>query len=648
MRLMLALAACTAIAVPAYPQDAAVIKPFRTLQFAAERIDTATFAEQINDRFVLFERRPSNPIDISPEWGEPNMLPYGSVINSSRGAVSAQWPAVSATGWTPPDPDLAVGPNQVVAVVNSSIAFFNKDGTHTFQQTAQDFLSGLGAGSFLFDPKAFYDRVNNRFVIVFLEKGSSSISKVIVAVSDDNNPAGIWHKYRIEAELVLGGTSYWVDYPGFGYNKDAYVISGNMFGFSGGFAGVQFIVIPSAPLLTGSAATVHYLRDSEGASAQVSEVLDPSLDRVFAISRDGTSAMTVYCLRNLLAAPILNQVNVTVPTNSRPMIDAPSTNGRTLDSLDGRVINAVWRGGSLLTTHTVQSSSRLRIRWYEFATNNWPISGSPSLIMSGEVAGATGIHHHMPAVGKNSVGDVSVLFTRSASTITADIMFAGRFSADPAGTMGTPVTLESSAGNNYAQGRWGDYFGVDVDPLDDVTFWGIGMGIAANNSWRTSIFSWTMTVPGTAFAPAVLTMERGQLFAGGLADLAVSDDVRAEFRPGVTFTTNEAPIRARVDATSPLLAPTSMRIVVESQSTAGSILQAVEAFDYVANAWVEVDARNSTVNVDGTIELDLTKPARFVDGSGAVSARLLYRAVGPVFVYPWTVRVDRFAWIVSN
>lgn len=648
MRLLLALAACTAIAASTPAQDANTIRPFRTASVDAERIDTNSFAEQINNRYVLFERRPSNPIDISPEWGEPNTLPVGQAQNYTRGSVSYQWPAISATGWTPPDPDIAVGPNHIVAVVNSSIAFFNKDGTHTFQQTAEDFLSGLGAGTFLFDPKAFYDRVNNRFVMVFLERGTPNISKIIVAVSDDNNPAGTWYKYRIEARVTVGSSHYWLDYPGFGYNKDAYVVSGNMFGFSSGFAGAQFIVIPSAPLLTGAAATVHSLRDSGGSSVQMAEVMDAGFDRIFGIARDGTSAMTVYALRNLLGTPILNQVNVTVPSNSRPTIDAPSTNGNTLDSIDGRVINAMWRGGSLLTTHTVQSSSRLRIRWYEIATNNWPISGSPSLIQSGEVAGSTGIHHHMSAVGKNAAGDISVIFSRSATSITADIMVAGRFGTDPVGTMGTPINLESSAGNDYGSGRWGDYFDLDVDPVDDTTFWGIGMGVAANNSWRTSIFSWTISQPGTSVAPAIMTMERGQLFAGTVANLATSDDQRAEFRPGITFSSGEAPVRVKLEATSPIQVPGSMRLLVESHATAAGMLQNVEAFDYVADDWVQVDSRNATVNTDGTIELDLTNPSRFVDAAGEMSARLSYRPTGPVFAYPWTARVDRFAWIVSN
>jgi hypothetical protein len=268
--------------------------------------------------------------------------------------------------------------------------------------------------------------------------------------------------------------------------------------------------------------------------------------------------------------------------------------------------------------------------------------------MSGEVAGATGIHHHMPAVNKNAVGDVSMLFTRSSTSITADMMYTGRFATDPAGTMGTPVLLESSAGNNYGSGRWGDYFDVDVDPVDDITFWGIAMGVAGNNSWRTSIFSWTITAPGTAFAPASMTLERGILFAGNVASLADSDDSRAQFRPGVTFSTSEAPIRIRLDAVSPIVNPGTMRIVVESQASGAGILQTIEAFDYDTNAWVQIDARNTTANTDGTVDLPLTNPDRFVDGSGNVSMRLHYKPTAPLFTFPWSSSVDKVGWIVTN
>jgi hypothetical protein len=268
--------------------------------------------------------------------------------------------------------------------------------------------------------------------------------------------------------------------------------------------------------------------------------------------------------------------------------------------------------------------------------------------MSGNIIGASGVHHHMPAVSTNSVGDISTMFTRSSTSITADIMVAGRKVTDPSGTMGLPINLESSSGNNYGSGRWGDYFGVDVDPVDDTTFWGIGMGVAANNSWRTSIFSWTISAPALTIAPSTLTMERGSVFAGGVAELENSDDARLQLRPGVVLSTSDHPIRARIGAISPHLTPSAIKVIVESQASTGGISQVIEMFVPGSETWEQINVGNLTANSDGTIEVNITTNAdRFVDGSGNIAMRLRYRATQPVLSFPWTARIDRAVWVIT-
>ncbi|MBA3725863.1 MAG: hypothetical protein H0W86_05285 [Armatimonadetes bacterium] len=646
---LLPLAILAALVSPIVAQEApSQIKPFRVLQFKAVSEDTAIYSPQIQDGYVFHPQRPENPIEVGVEAGTANDLLAGQVRDIARGNAGPMFPAIGATGWTPPDPDLAVGPNHIVAVVNSSLAFFNKDGTRTFMQTSQTFFSGLGAGFFLFDPKCFYDRVHNRFVIVYLEQDDSpQVSKVLVAVSDDSDPAGTWHKYRLEAKLVTGGTSYWLDYPGIGYNKDAFVVCGNMFGFNGGFAGVQFLVIPSAPLLTGGTATVRYLRDANSASVQIAETIDASHDKIYAARRDTTTSTGVYAIRDLTSMnPVITETTVAVPAGNAPQINASSTNGTQLDSLDGRIFNASWRGGKLVAAHTIQVGSFLRVRWYQFSTNTWPTSGAPTLDMAGDV-GATSVHHHMGVANINSVGDVSVIFTRSSTSITADIMRAGRLVGDPIGTMGTPVNLESSSGNRYTGGRWGDYFGIDVDPVDDTTFWGIGMGVAANNDWRTSIFSWTISSPGTVVTPSALTMDRGTIISGAIGDLATSDDARVRMRPADVFATTEYAIRALINGVSPDLTPSQLKVLVESQASSGGIEQRVELFVHGTGVWEEVDRRLSTVGSDSSFEVTIsTNPERFIDAAGSIRARLSYRATEAAFIYPWVSSVDRFVWTV--
>ncbi|MCB0825055.1 MAG: hypothetical protein KDC26_02595 [Armatimonadetes bacterium] len=472
----------------------------KSYESKAYPISTYSFPVQIDDRYRFQPDRPENP---DPEFeeifGAPNRLPMGHNIFSKSIEPQGLFPAIGATGWVPPDPDIAVGLDHIVAVVNSSIAFFLKDGTKQFQQTSGTFFSGMGATSFQFDPKAFYDKVHDRYVLLFLERNTSpQESKLLLAISDDGDPNGTWHRYRLEAMQTNGsGQNFWLDYPGFGYNKDAYVVTGNMFGFSSGFSGTQFIVIPSAPLLSGSTATQSSV-NLTSSSYQVGEYPDSSIDYVYCVDRQSNTAFRIAALGDLTSgSPSITTSSVAVPSAPGPNRDANSTNGRTLDSIDSRIFNVAFRNGRVTVAHTTNDSAQLGARWAEFALGDWPNSGTPSFVQSGTIFDATTNRDYFtPAVGMNKWGSSTALFAASSTTVPADIVVTGRASDDPDGVMGGATTLESSAGNNYSSGRWGDYFGIDVDPIDDTTFWGIGMGIAANNGWRTSIFSWSV-VPAT-------------------------------------------------------------------------------------------------------------------------------------------------------
>ncbi len=122
--------------------------------------------------------------------------------------------AVAQTEWSPPDPNLAVGPDHIVETVNAAIAFYDK---HTGQQLFSThlgtpgnpgFFEPVGADSgFVFDPKCFYDQKVGRFVVVALEHNSND-SWIDIAVSDDDDPNGIWYKYRTFSVIALGSSQY--------------------------------------------------------------------------------------------------------------------------------------------------------------------------------------------------------------------------------------------------------------------------------------------------------------------------------------------------------------------------------------------------------------------------------------------------------
>lgn len=511
LRPLIAAAGLVALCSVALGQSSAKTKTERIYptqparQVAASRIDTRNFSKQVNEVFELQDEEPENPT--LPTFlfkNQPkNSLRVGSATLDRVATKGAKFPAINATGWTPADCTLAVGPGNVVVTVNSSLAFFNRAGTKQFQQTLGDFYSGMGAGSFIFDPRCFYDRVSNRYFVVALEQADSPrTSKVLLAVSDDADPNGSWFRYRLESRFQGSGADAWLDYPGFGYNKDAVTVTGNLFGFSGGYYGVYFLNVAKAPMLSGQPITVNYLRDSNAFSVQMGRIWSGTETKLYGISNFNSANAKICAIENPASAtPVLSTQFVSIPNFSYPSNLATSKPGF-LDPLDGRFLTCDYRDGRLTTSHTVQyGTNQNAARWYEVSTNGWPTTpgASASLRQSGEIAPPDSSQHFfMPAVAQNGNGQISAVFTRSSSSIVADMMIASRQSSDPLGTMGTPQLLQSSEGTGYGgtgENRWGDYFQMDVDPVDDATFWGIAMVGDPNGNWRTHVYSWALSAP---------------------------------------------------------------------------------------------------------------------------------------------------------
>jgi hypothetical protein len=637
------------LAAVSHAQTTGTIKPWRTEKnIKAVKESTTKFYPQIIENFFERPRESSEnlppPIEIVSA-GE-NSISVGEVGNFDRGVIGRMFPGIGATGWTPPDPHIAVGPNHIVEIVNSAVAFFDKStGTKTFQQNisgSSGFFGSVGATDFVFDPKAFYDPMSNRFFILGLElkdDSSNKISKLLIAVSDDNNPAGNWFKYRVEAKLVVGSNNFWMDYPSFGWNKDSVVVCGNMFAMSGssGWGGVQFIVMPKAAMIAGQALTAVSLRDASSGSAQVSQTSDPNVGVIYGATTASNAALRIYAITGLPAAPAVTFTSCAVPSFSPLRADAVSTNGRTLWTVDSRLFNVVYRGGKLYTTHHVSvsgSDARNMVRWYELALNNWPTSGAPSTIQSGNVQGAAGEHTFFPAINVNSLGDISLTFGRSSTSITADMMIASRKASDPPGSMGQPQILQSSQNPNYGssgQNRWGDYFSVQVDPTNDSTFWGVGMVGNAQGNWQTHIHSWTVSTGGggggggTALLPNAVYKYEGGVSIGTDAEVFDSDDTYFQiFSIAVPQLGQVASIGADFVLTQPLGNDT-MKVKVELQAATGST-----AMVFLKN-WSTGQYENvksfPVKSTDITSVVDVPNASRYVDGGNNVS--VVVRSVLP-------------------
>lgn len=533
---IVALVACQAIAADFQKVKVIQGKP-------ANEITTDIFFPQVNER----KRGPSRPRAENDHVvipGAPkNTLPLGRMSGQlDRGRRAARFPGMSYTGWFPPDCDIAVGPEHIVQVVNSDLAFFTKDGSKIFQQGQASFFSGLTSSDFIFDAKTMYDPFSGRFFIVTLNLDfGAAVSRLLLAVSDDSDPNGVWRRYAINSKLTVGGTSYWFDYPGFGFTKDGIALSGNMFGFSGGFAGAYIATLNKAPLLTGAAPTITYFHQPDAFSIQFARTYSSDETTLYGAYASTTAAIDIVAITGLPDSPAITSASVPVTSFDFPPFEGvPSTGGRTLDALDGRLLNVAERNGALVTAHAIvpnsgPDSGKVVSRWYEFSTNGWPTAVTPpTLKQSGNVqtAGAA----FMPAISLNIHGDIGMVYTRSSQSICADILFSARKKTDDPGVMGSPNIVSTSLGSVYGPfamrpyHRWGDYFAVDVDPVDNSTFWVYGMmaGPTPDDWWHTFVAKYVVSTggvdPGQTVFPGNITMVEGKSFTGGLASVLVSDN----------------------------------------------------------------------------------------------------------------------------
>jgi hypothetical protein len=386
-------------------------------------------------------------------------------------------------------------------------------------------------------------------------------------------------------------------------------------------------------------------------SPQTAETVDAAKDTVFAVARHrvpmtNTTTTRFFAFRNVGSpSPTMNSVDITVASGAWVTSDAASTSGRFLDTLDGRIHTAIWRNGRMVVAYSIsQGGSLTGTRWAEYNTGSWPVSGTITELQAGNYTSGT-INQFMPAINVNKHGDISILFTQSSNVLTANMAVAGRVSTDATNAMSASSVLVSSSGNNYTDGRWGDYFGVDVDPVDDETFWGTAMVVGAGNAWATHIMSWNVSKTWPV-APTAFSYFRGTHQSGNVASLASDDGNYLVALMGNVPIATEPPVQLEVEGTAPTGEVLGVELRAVAKVNTPGLSQRLYLFDWVANSYVQVGATQGSTMADSLHVGSATGAfANFVQaGTRKVKAKVAFVMTGPTAVFVWTTSVDQVQW----
>lgn len=397
---------------------------------------------------------------------------------------------------TPPDSQLAAGPQYLLEALNDSGSVWTKSGApvETFDL---DVFFSVPAGSYFSDPRAFYDAPTGRWFLSGLSFTPPSYgSAVYLAVSSTSDPTGLWTVYTADPTAnVLH------DQPKIGVSADKVVMSWNDFQNASSFIGETTYVWQKSDLLSASSsvAVEGVVDDSSRASLVPAQSLGY-------FSTD-TNAFIVYnnnlcffCTPSIgvltvTGTPAQNTVAWTesdpaiAATSNPPSADQPGAPG-SIATNDDRLLTALVQAGTLWTSGNDacvpggDTTARPCARMIALSTANDSVTQDFDF-------GTAGVDVYYPAVGLDSAGDMLATYSISSTSLYPSVRVIGEAGGStlPGQTVVTGQALYNDVPcypGTSQPSRWGDYSAAAVDPS------------SPGDVWLTGEFAATSTLPATS------------------------------------------------------------------------------------------------------------------------------------------------------
>jgi hypothetical protein len=407
-------------------------------------------------------------------------------------------PQGAAIGRNPSDNSLAVGPNQVVQIVNSRMAVFDKHGKVLYGAVPTNTLfkgfGGVCEQRNNGDAVVRYDQLAGRWLYVMpiftkiVERPETPYS-MCYAVSQGADPLGPYYRYEFRRKLFP-------DYPRPAIWPDGYYVP-----TSTGDEVIQkhVCIAERAKMLIGGNATeqcividgVNFLNNADidgpglppagapnimmaAGGTQLKKVLEDDGIYFWKVHVDWENPAKTNAAgpTKLPVAPYHYLCDGQL-TNCVPQ---PGTERR-LDAQGDKIMQRlVYRniGGrqSLVVQHSVNTAAGGGgVRWYEFRLDK---KGDPALYQQGTYA-PDGLYRWMASAGMDRQGNIAVAYSFGGTPNFAGQRFAARRASDPRGelTFHESVLAEGEGAQTNTL-RWEDYTTTAMDPSDDCTFWYVG------------------------------------------------------------------------------------------------------------------------------------------------------------------------------
>jgi hypothetical protein len=407
----------------------------------------------------------------------------------------------------PPDVMGAVSDRYVVSVTNQGYIVFDRNGKKLQDEISlteffKQFNPGKPSYPIMVDPRILYDFESDRWVMSAMAE-----DKVVgMAVSKSNNPMGEWYGYVIDDHPIPGEITF--DYDVLGMNSLWYVVGLNILDstqYPDRLYYVWLFVFNRQHALQGQKTmTVITVNNTYTLVPMVDRYATQDTMYLCAAANNqlinSSNSIFMYKLSGTASNPVLSENIITLSTDiretwqtySKPSGIGPQPNGApSVEGSDNRILSVIYWRDHLFVSHMVYfpySEQDTTDTLYN-AVQIWKIDLKnmqlKNIIRMEDSSGKNIIL--FPALDINIFGimcvaynicNVNEFITIQCALIpvnTMEVMYAG-------------VLKKSNATINqerFGTNRWGDYAIVQIDPVDNVSFWVHHEYVPVENNWGT-------------------------------------------------------------------------------------------------------------------------------------------------------------------
>ena len=531
------------------------LKDFPLYDVNNDNSDSSIIVPQQVNVLPQEENTTTSPTIIQNLQTEPGGITALPILQNFQGSNQGQ------SGYLPPDPTGAVGPDHYVHSVNSIVKIFDKTGNLVYGPIS---LGGfLGISSNNGDPIVMYDQLADRwFVSEFGNLGGDL--GLAVGVSVTNDPTGAYNVYQFD----MGS---FPDYPHYGLWHDGYYGTAN---YSNQGETAAFVMERDVILAGGAEPKVVLFDLPEVVSnplnvksAEPANLLGTEIDTnlpgyITYLQDDGwASAITYDHLKvweidmdwnNVANSTISDPLEIpTDPFDAGEVfgdgngaIKQPGTSQRL--SGHGGIVSfaANYRpfedhNSWLITFNTfIDANETGGIRWIELRNDDF---SSWEIFQEGTYSIADGHSRLMSTSAMDAEGNIALAYTTASENLKVSLRYTGRFDGDPLGQMTLDETvIFNGNGVRTNNNRYGDYAHMTLDP-DNFTFWSTADYFQSNNYWATRIASFRVFGP---FADDVGVSALNEPLNGILTN---SETVEISIRNYSLAPVSNIPVELRVD-----------------------------------------------------------------------------------------------------